>query len=112
MSVAATEYQTFITGRSANESYLLKRVKFDGLIDDVLVDAKSGYGNFVKKSTGEFYDWFKGSKGLVEQARRQIGAAEGNKIQWYFQNNSAMRATQNLFREEGITEIELIFKTK
>ncbi len=112
MSVAAAEYQSLITGRAANESYLLKGVKFDGLIDDVLVDAKSGYGNFVKQSTGEFYEWFKGSKSLIEQARRQIGAAEGSKIQWYFQNNATMRATQNLFREEGITEIELIFKAK
>jgi RHS repeat-associated protein len=60
MSVAAAEYQSFITGRAANESYLLNGVKFDGVIKNVLIDAKSGYGNFVNKATGQFQGWFKG----------------------------------------------------
>jgi hypothetical protein len=110
MSVAAAEYQTFITGRAANQSYLLRGVKFDGLIDDVLIDAKSGYGNFVKKGGDEFQKWFTGKEGLIDQARRQIGAADGAKIQWYFQNNAAMQATQKLFNREGLKGIELIFK--
>jgi RHS repeat-associated protein len=111
MSVAAAEYQSFITGRAANESYLLKGVKFDGIIDDVLVDAKSGYGSFVNPANGKFHGWFTGVEGLVDQARRQLIASEGTQIQWYFQNNAAMQATQKLFNQRGVQGIELIFKS-
>ena len=76
-----------------------------------MVDAKSGYGNFVNKSTGQFHNWFNGTKGLIEQAERQIAAANGTKIQWYFQNNSAMQAVQKIFNKEGVEGIELIFKS-
>ncbi len=100
-----------ITGQAANKSFLLKGVKFDGVLNNVLVDAKSGYGNFVNKSTGQFHSWFKGGKSLVEQARRQVEAADGTKIQWFFENNSALKATQKLFEEKGVKGIELIYKS-
>lgn len=112
MSTAASEYQTLITGKAADKSFLLGGVKFDGVVKGVLVDAKSGMGNFVNKSTGAFQSWFKGANSLVEQAERQIGAANGTKIQWYFQNEGVMKATQQLFKDNGIKGIELIFKAK
>jgi len=110
MSVAAAEYQTSVTGQAANNSYLVNGVKFDGILNGVLVDAKSGMGNFVNKTTGEFQGWFKGARSLVDQAKRQIGAAEGTKIQWFFENKKVMQATQKLFKENGIKGIELINK--
>ncbi|MDI9866327.1 RHS repeat-associated core domain-containing protein [Flectobacillus sp. DC10W] len=112
MSVAASEYQTLITGKAADKSFMLNGVKFDGVVKGVLVDAKSGYSNFVNKSTGAFQSWFKGANGLVEQAERQLGAANGTKIQWYFQNEGVMKATQQLFKDNGIKGIELIYKAK
>lgn len=112
MSDAAAAYQTLITGRAANQSYLLNGVKFDGFKGGVLVDAKSGYQSFVNKKTGVFHDWFNGANSLVDQARRQLGAANGTNIQWYFQNESAMKATQQLFKDNNIRGIELIFKAK
>ena len=90
-------------------SNLLNGVKFDGVVNNILVDAKSaGYANFVKN--GSFQSWFTGSKELVNQANRQLQAAGGTKIQWYFQDKSAMQATQKLFNDEGIKGIELIYK--
>lgn len=111
MSAQAAQYQTFVTGRAANQSYFLNGVKFDGIVSNVLVDAKSaGYANFVNKN-GMFYDWFKGTQGFLDQARRQIQAANGAKIQWFFQEESSMKATQTLLNDNGIREIELIYKS-
>lgn len=110
MSAAAAKYQTSITGQAANKSFLLKGVKFDGFANGVLQDAKSGMGNFVDKATGNFKPWFTGGKKMLEQAERQIGAANGTKIQWFFENKAVMEATQKLFKKEGIKGIELIYK--
>ncbi|WPO78022.1 RHS repeat-associated core domain-containing protein [Flavobacterium sp. KACC 22761] len=110
MSAAAAKYQTSITGQAANKSFLLKGVKFDGFSNGILQDAKSGMGNFVDKATGSFKPWFTGGRKMIEQAERQIGAANGTKIQWFFENKSVMEATQKLFKKEGIKGIELIYK--
>ena len=110
MSKAAASYQTAITGQAASESFLLNGVKFDGVVKGVLVDAKSGYGSFINKATGGFHTWFKGAKSLINQAERQIEAANGTKIQWFFENKAAMDATKKLFEKEGIKGIELINK--
>eukprot|EP00611_Tribonema_gayanum_P023986 TRINITY_DN5170_c0_g1_i1.p1 TRINITY_DN5170_c0_g1~~TRINITY_DN5170_c0_g1_i1.p1 ORF type:complete len:352 (-),score=-26.23 TRINITY_DN5170_c0_g1_i1:160-1092(-) len=112
MSEAAANFQSSVTGHAANESYLLNGVKFDGMVGDVLVDAKSGMSNFVSKKTGEFYDWFKGSESLMNQATRQLEAANGTQVQWVFQNENVMKATQKLFKENNISGIELIYKPK
>lgn len=53
-------------------------IKFDGVKDGVLLDAKGKYAQFINPNTGEFYGWFTGK--------------------------------QDLFMNNGITEIELIFK--
>ncbi|MEM0942295.1 MAG: Tox-REase-5 domain-containing protein, partial [Bacteroidota bacterium] len=109
MSDAAADFQKSITGMDANQSYLLNEVKFDGVTDGgMLLDAKSGMKNFVGKD-GNFQNWFKGSDGLVDQANRQLRAADGNPIQWHFQDKGVMKATQNLFKKNDIEGIELIY---
>jgi hypothetical protein len=85
-------------------------VKFDGIKDGVLLDAKGKYAQFINKNTGEFYDWFSGKKDLIDEAVRQLRASEGAKIQWYFAEQSALDAVQNLFENQGIQNIELIFQ--
>lgn len=112
MSDASAAYQTFITGRAANQTYLLNSVKFDGLVNGVLVDAKSGYQNFVNKNTGLFYPWFRGSSSLLAQAQRQKVAAQGTRIIWHFENKIAKDAVQKLFIQNNVKGIELVFKPK
>lgn len=108
MSDAAASFQKQITGVDATQSFKLNGVKFDGVTDGgVLLDAKSGMQNFVGKD-GNFQSWFKGGQGLIDQATRQLDAANGVPVQWHFENKSVMQATQNLFNKQGIEGIELI----
>jgi RHS repeat-associated protein len=114
MSKRAIEFQQLVSkGIKAGTSFLRNGVKFD-YVDtarSVLIDAKGpGYGNFVDKA-GKFYDWFKGSGALVEQARRQVRAAGGTAIEWVFAEEKALRATQTLLDGAGIQGITLrLFK--
>lgn len=79
MSKYSREYQTQITGREG-EVWLQNGVKFDGMENGTLLDAKGKYAQFVDKNTGEFYDWFKGKDALVNEAKRQIEASEGARL--------------------------------
>jgi RHS repeat-associated protein len=106
MSSHAAKYQEYITGRPASNSFYQNGVKFDGY----LMDAKSGYGNFVNPSTGKFYDWFTGDVKLLQQANRQVKAANGKTIKWYWENENAMKATQDAFNAGGVSGIEMIYK--
>ncbi len=70
----------------ASKSYVLNNVKFDGIKDGVLLDAKSGYENFIDKKNGTFLEFFRGGKALKAQAKRQVAAAQGNPIEWHFEH--------------------------
>ncbi|HEX7657838.1 MAG TPA: Tox-REase-5 domain-containing protein [Pseudonocardiaceae bacterium] len=106
MSARAAKYQAQITGRTGMV-YKVKGVKFDGYKDGVLQEAKGpGYANFVKK--GQFQRWFHGSKGLREQAQRQVGAAGGTSIRWSVAEASAVAAFSDLFEDAGISGIEVV----
>ena len=78
--------------------------------EGVLIDAKAKYAQFINKKTGQFYDWFKGKQGFIDQAYRQIEASEGAKIQWYFSEKETRDLVQDIFMDEGIDDIELIFE--
>jgi Restriction endonuclease fold toxin 5 len=81
MPARARAYQAAITGRGANEVYVVNGVKFDGYKGGTLIEAKGpGYGAFVGPS-GRFYRWFEGTEALVDQAQRQIAAAGGRPIE-------------------------------
>lgn len=90
--------------------YKVNGVKFDGFKDGVLIEAKGNYSNFVNKSTGKFYSWFKGQDSLINQANRQIIAANGTKIRWYFNDSISMNAVKNLLKGTNITNIEFVLK--
>jgi hypothetical protein len=84
-----------------DEGYAVNGVKFDGYDDGVLQDAKGeGYARFVRD--GDFKPWFDGAQGFVEQAQSQLAAANGTPITWYFAEQEAAIATQNLFDQNGI----------
>ncbi|OPX44391.1 transglutaminase-like superfamily protein [Ruminiclostridium hungatei] len=111
MSAYSREYQTQITGKTG-EAWIQNGVKYDGMREGTLLDAKAKYNQFVDKNTGRFYDWFKGKDALVNEATRQIAASEGAPVKWYFAEKGALDATRILFAERGIEGIELIFQPK
>lgn len=111
MSTYSREYQTQVTGKTG-EAWIQNGVKYDGMRDGTLLDAKAKYNQFVDKNTGRFYDWFKGRNALVNEAIRQIDASEGAPIKWYFAEKGALDATRILFAERGIEGIELVFQPK
>ncbi|HBH54713.1 MAG TPA: hypothetical protein DDY91_22755, partial [Planctomycetaceae bacterium] len=97
----ARAYQQQITGRSG-QAYFVDGVKFDGVANGDLIDAKGpGYANFVKN--GWFRHWFNGADELVEQAQRQVRAANGTPIRWHVAEADAVTAIRNLFADSGIT---------
>lgn len=109
MSDFSRKYQTQITGREG-EAFVQNGVKFDGMSDGVLIEAKGSYSQFVDPSTGKFERWFTGSETLINQANRQIEASEGARIQWYFSDQQSLSAFQTLFREKGVYGIEFIYQ--
>lgn len=85
-------------------------MKFDGFDGAALLDAKGpGFGRFVN-ADGTFKPWFGGSKSLLDQAKRQISAADGTPIDWYVGNQNAATAISDLLSNNGITGINVIFK--
>jgi len=56
---------------------------------------------------GDFYPWFKGQTSLLNQAQRQIAAADGTNIVWSVAEPKALEAIQNLFDDNGTTGIQL-----
>jgi hypothetical protein len=107
MSARARAYQQQITGFSG-QAYFVDNVKFDGIENGVLVDAKGpGYANFVKN--GQFRVWFRGAANVVDQAERQLRVANGVPIRWSFAEADAVTAIRNLFADRGITGIDIIY---
>ena len=107
MSARAAAYQARITGVPHGMGYVLKGVKFDGYRAGILLDAKGpGYATFVKD--GRFVPWYDGAGGLADQARRQLVAASGAKIEWHVAEPEAATAIGNLFADRGISGISIV----
>lgn len=109
MSRRSAEYQAKITGLPAGQAYELNGIKFDGFKDGILLEAKGpGYQNFIKD--GQFAKWWEntGLNQLLDQANRQIDAAQGRRIQWHFAEEEPARLIRELFTERTIN-IEIIF---
>jgi hypothetical protein len=73
------------------------------------LEAKGYLKQFVDPATGSFRSWFTGKADLVSQALRQLDAAQGVPIRWYFQEASVLEAARRLFADARITGIELIY---
>jgi hypothetical protein len=108
MSDAARAYQTQITGVTG-QAWIQNGVKFDGIKDGVLIEAKGHYSQFIDKSSGEFYDWFSSAAELQKKAIRQIIASEGLPIKWLFSEEDSLRAVEKLFGSAEIEGIEMVF---
>ena len=108
MSNTSRAYQTQVTGR-AGQAWVENGVKFDGMSNGRLIEVKGDYSHFVNNN-GQFYNWFAGQESLVNQASNQLRAAQGAPIDWFFMNESSMKAVQNLFSSEGISGINFILQ--
>jgi hypothetical protein len=52
--------------------------------------------------------WFRGAKGFIKQAKRQIAAANGTPVQWRFAEEAAASATRALFEDSKIFGIDIV----
>jgi len=109
MSEISRAYQTQITGETG-QVWVENGVKFDGMINGQLIEVKGDYSSFVNESTGSFQSWFTGAQDLVDQANRQLAAANGVQISWYFMNQGDLDAVGDLFAQKGVTGINLIYQ--
>jgi RHS repeat-associated protein len=89
-------YQKQITGRDGQD-FLYNGVRFDGVVNGTLVDAKGKYAFLLEKGWAQ--------EGLLKQAQRQIAAAKGANIEWHFAEEAAASTVQQLFKDQGITGI-------
>jgi RHS repeat-associated protein len=108
MSDAARAYQQFVTGAEAGFEFLRNGVHFDGLRltdagEAILLDAKSGADFYWKATHTSFI-----RSQVLKDARRQLAAADGLKIQWHIQDYATWEALRDLFQKEGI-DIDVIW---
>lgn len=103
---APAAYQEQISGLPKGTAYVVKRVKFDGYRNDILLEAKGpGYQNFVRNGT--FRAWYNRASDHVSQARNQLQVAHGTPIEWIVAEEAAIPAFQKLLEREGLSRIAL-----
>lgn len=115
MKERAAAYQEQITGRPATDAYVVgkpgEQVKFDGYGEAGFAEAKgSGYSQFIDKDSGEFKPWYRGRQDALDQATRQINAANGEPITWYVAEADAAKTFRNLFAKNGIDQIDVVHR--
>ncbi|HMP80760.1 MAG TPA: Tox-REase-5 domain-containing protein, partial [Pirellulaceae bacterium] len=108
MSARARAYQQQITGRSG-QSYFVDGVKFDGVIDEVLIEVKGpGYSWAVRNGRFRTDIDYRGANQLVDQAVRQTRVAGGNPIRWHVAEADTAQAIRNLFECNPLINIEVV----
>ncbi len=58
----------------------------------------------------KFKSWFNGADKLVDQANRQVKAADGAKIEWYFDDERVVEVIKQTFEERGVKGIDVYYK--
>jgi hypothetical protein len=112
MSEQARRYQAQVTG--APEGYIYrvklgnKEVKFDGFDQGVLIETKAtGFAQWVDKQLN-FVRIFKGRLQMLDQAKRQVAAANGTPVRWIVAEEKLAGALKKLFKANGLEDIEVI----
>lgn len=100
MSSFSRTYQKQISGLNENEAFLLNGVRFDGIKNGVLLEAKGKYAFLLEKGWAQ--------EGLIKQAQSQIKAANGASLEWHFAEKEAAATVQQLFKDRGITGISVL----
>jgi hypothetical protein len=106
MPEQARRYQAQVTGAPEGYVYSVNRggkaVKFDGFDQGVLIETKAtGYAQWITKKL-DFFGDFKGRLQMLEQAKRQVEAANGTPIRWIAAEEKLAGALRKMFREEGL----------
>ena len=101
MEPRAAAYQQQVGGRP-NSAYVLNGVKFDAQSKSgTLIEAKGpGLSTFVR--SGDFQKWFRGAQGFLDQAQRQVAAAEGRKIEWHIAEKDVADVVRDKFKREKL----------
>ena len=107
MSEAAAAYQARVCNAAKGKGYYVKGVQFDGYEGGKLLDAKyypegSGMARSLERD-----NYFVGNK-LADQARRQLTAAAGTKVEWRVASEGAANKIRQLFSVNGIP-IDVVF---
>lgn len=106
LSGRASAFQRQITGREG-EAYIIGGVRFDGVGPGGLIEAKGpGYASFIRD--GQFEPWFRGAGDLVNQARRQVGAANGCSVTWHVAEAEAAAAMRRLLQQNNVSGISIV----
>lgn len=74
---------TYVTGREG-EVWVQNGVRFDGMRDGVLLEAKDHYSQFIDVNTGEFYDWLEAGHHYLMKQVVKLLASEGALIEAFF----------------------------
>ncbi len=106
MSDYSRKYQELVTGRTG-QAYFVDGVKFDGLKNGVLVEAKAKYSQFIDED-GLFKSWFTGLDEMIKQAKRQLDVANETPIEWYFSEENVAELMGRIFSVEEI-DIKCVF---
>jgi hypothetical protein len=111
MPEQARRYQAQVTGAPEGYVYRVKLgdkyVKFDGFDKGILLETKAtGYAQWINKKL-EFFGNFQGRDQMLEQARRQVEAANGTPIRWIIAEEKLAGALRLLFEKEQLP-IEVI----
>jgi hypothetical protein len=101
MSESARNYQAQRTGAPKGYAYRVKvgdeEVDFDGFDRGVLLEVKAtGYEQWITQKL-DFLPLFKGRHKLLEQARRQVDAANGTPIRWIVAEEKLAGALRKMF---------------
>jgi hypothetical protein len=100
-------YQEQISGVGRGAEYEVNGVRFDGYDASrkTLLDAKD-WRNFPPLNKDFWH------KATLDEARRQLGAANGTAIEWHFSTQGAADAVAGLFKANGITGIKIVVTPK
>jgi hypothetical protein len=110
VSQRALDYQYRVTGAPAGHEYELNGVVFDGYdaFSDTLIEAKGE--RYAELLDPKNQRWSTAGTGLVDEAARQLRAAEGRRVVWYVAEPAAADRMIELFASEGIVGIVVEYK--
>jgi hypothetical protein len=111
MPEQARRYQAQVTGAPEGYVYRVKLgdkyVKFDGFDQGVLLETKAtGYAQWVTKKL-DFLGNFQGRLQMLDQAQRQVEAANGRPVRWIVAEEKLAGALRLLFENNNLP-IEVI----
>lgn len=110
-SERANRYQEQISGRPAEEVYVIDDVEYDGFNDGILLEAKGpGYRSFFQ-ADGTPEPWYEASgkfEQLLDQARNQSRASRGLPVQWHVAEAEVAKFLQSHFSSNRIVGIQVI----